>query len=92
MSDAWRQGIYPLAWHLQDLDFSMFLGRGIGHDSYLFSAIYLFSLLSVCYFRFVFIYLFTFITFTPSHRRRPEDACKSLLLVCDLLWMLSRRL
>ena len=32
--DVWRQGIYPLAGHLQDLDFGMFLGRGIGHDFY----------------------------------------------------------
>ena len=32
--DVWPQGIYPLAGHLQDLDFGMVLGRGIGHDLY----------------------------------------------------------
>ena len=66
MRDVWRQGIYPLAWHLQDLDFGMFLGGGIEHDFYLFSAIYLFSLLSFCHFRFVFIYLFTFLLLFPA--------------------------
>ena len=30
--DVWWQGM-TLAGHLQDLDFGMFLGRGIGHDS-----------------------------------------------------------
>ena len=44
--EVWWQLIYPLAGYLQDLDFGMFLGRGIGqvlYDSYFLSVIYLLS-------------------------------------------------
>ena len=66
--------------YLQDLDSGMFLGRGIGHDSYLFSAIYLLSLLSVSHFRFILIYLLVYLytylfTYIPHHHRHPEVAC-----------------
>ena len=43
--------IYPLAGHVQDLDFDMFLQRGIGHDlyvSYLFVEFHLFIQLIIC--------------------------------------------
>ena len=41
--DVWRQGIFPLAGHLQGLDFDMLFRRGIVHDlygSYFFSFIF----------------------------------------------------
>ena len=49
--DVWWQGM-TLAGHLQDLDFGMFLGRGIGHDS---------CVMHVFHFRFIFIYLFIYL-------------------------------
>ena len=76
--DVWREGIYSLAMNLLDLDFGMFLGRGIGRDSYLFSAIYLFSLLYVCHVRLIFVYLCIFFFFFPSHLirlRTPLRGC-----------------
>ena len=78
MGDVWWQGVNPLAEHLQDFDFGMFLGRVEGHDlydSYLF--IYLVSFLYSVIYLFVISDLSCF-AFIPSHRRRPEDTFKRL--------------
>ena len=74
-----RQGIYQLTGNLQDLDFSMFLGQGIEHDlydSYLLSVIYLFSELSVCHFRFTFIYLFIYLFISGKYSPKLLDSVK----------------
>ena len=56
MRDSWQQGLHPLVGRLQDLDFSMFIGQGIGQDLYdssLFSAIYLSIYL-------IYLYIYTY--------------------------------
>ena len=87
MRDVSWQGIYPLAGHLQNLDFCTVLRRGIGRMIHicLVSFIYLVNYL------FVILGLFCF-TLIPSHVRRPEDAFKRLQLVFDPLWTFSGRM